>query len=222
MDPEAVVVQGVGGLYIGFARHGIDEDPRVVCAIGLWATGRRLKSPMRHMLVLPRECTRRDHAEACITLTPYPTTTYAITCASMIEWRCAAITTLEDLLFTQLKMAETLWELQMETEEIWILICPDATALWHTSVTKIGVFVNCWASRVSAAWHSHKRLMWACMNGPDDAAWLHAFYEDAGLNAQAIQLQEICTFRVKNQAKKFQCRLMMVTNGRGKVLVGLP
>ena len=72
-----------------------------------------------------------------------------------------------------------------------------------------------------AAGDIHKWVMWACMDGPDDAAWLQALDEDAGLNAQIIHLQENCTFRVKNQTKKFQCKLtgdgklMMVTNGVG-------
>ena len=50
----------------------------------------------------------------------------------------------------------------------------------------------------------------------------------AGLNAQIIHLQESCTFRVKNQTKKFQCKvtgdgkLMMVTNGGGKCWCGCP
>ena len=110
------------------------------------------------------------------------------------------------------------------------MICPDATALWHTSVTKIEVFVNCLASGFSTAGDIHKWVMWACTDGPDDAAWLQALDEDAGLNAQIIHLQESCTFRVKNETKKFQCKLtadgklMMVTNGGGGggVLVGLP
>ena len=41
------------------------------------------------------------------------------------------------------------------------------------------------------------------MDGPDDAAWLQALDADAGLNAQIIHLQESCTFRVKNETKKF-------------------
>ena len=135
-----------GGLYIRFAGHDDDEDPRVVRAIALWATGRRLKLSIRQMLALPRECTRRDLAEARTRLTPYSTTTYAINGPNMIERRCAATATLEDLVFTQLKVAETLGELELEIEKIWMLICPDATSLWHTSVTKIDVFVNCWAS----------------------------------------------------------------------------
>ena len=49
VDPEAVVVEGGGGLYIRFAGHDDDEDPRVVRAIGLWATGRRLKLSIRQM-----------------------------------------------------------------------------------------------------------------------------------------------------------------------------
>ena len=70
--------------------------------------------------------------------------------------------------------------------------------------------------------------MWAYMDGPDDAAWLQALDEDAGLNAQSIYLHESFTFRVKNETKKFSCKLtgdgklMMVTNGGGEVLVGLP
>ena len=59
-------------------------------AIGLWATGRRLKLSTRHMLALPRECTRRDLAEARTRLTPYSTTTYTINGFNMIERRCAA------------------------------------------------------------------------------------------------------------------------------------
>ena len=70
VDPETVVVEGGGGLYIRFAGHDADEDPRVVRAIGLWGTGRRLKLSMRQMLALPRECTRRDLAEARTRLTP--------------------------------------------------------------------------------------------------------------------------------------------------------
>ena len=35
VDPEAVVVEGGGGLYIRFAGHDDDEDPRVsFCAFG--------------------------------------------------------------------------------------------------------------------------------------------------------------------------------------------
>ena len=101
----------------------------------------------------------------------------------MIERRCAATTTLEDLV-TMLKIAETLGELQVETDKIWISICPDATALWHTSVTKIAFFVNRWASGCSAAGDIHKSVMLACMDGPDDATWLQALDEDVGLNAQ--------------------------------------
>ena len=146
----------------------------------------------------------------------------------MIERRCAATTTLRDLVFTQLKIAQTLGELQVETEKIWILTCPDATALWHTWVTKIHVIVSCWASRFSAAGDIHKWVMWTCMDGPDDAAWLRALGEDTGLNAQIIHLQENCTFRVKNETKKFQCKLtgdgklMMVTNGGGGGWWGCP
>ena len=144
VDPEAVVVEGGGGLYIRFAgQHDDDDDPRVVYAFGLWATGKILKVSIRQMLALPRECTGRDLAEARTRLPLYSTTTYTINGPNMIERRCAATTTLEDLVFTQLKMAETLGELEVETEKIWILICPDATSLWHTSVTKIDVFVNC-------------------------------------------------------------------------------
>ena len=216
-------------MYIRFAGHDIDDDPRVVRVIGLWASGRRLKLSIWQMLALPRECTRRDLAQAHTRLTPYSTTTYAISGANMIERRCAATTTLEHLVFAQLKIAETLGELQVELEKISIFICPDATALWHTWITKIGAFVNCWASRFSAAGHIHKWVMWASMDGPNDAAWLQALDEDAGLNAPIIQPQESCTFRVKNETKKFQCRLtgdgtvMMVMNGGGEgMLVGLP
>ena len=146
MDPEAAFVEGGGGLYIRFAGHDDDEDPRVVRAIGLWANDRRLKLSIRQMLALPRECTRRDLGEARTRLAPYSTTTYAINGPNMIERRRTATATLEDPFFTQLRIAETLGEPEVETEKIWILICPDATSLWHTLVTKMDVFVNRWAS----------------------------------------------------------------------------
>ena len=149
VDPEAIVVEGSGGLHICFAGHDDDEDPRVVRTTGLWATGRRLKLTIRQILAVPCKCTRRDLAEARTTLTPYSTTTYAINGPDMIEKRCAAMTTLESLVLTQLQIAETLGELEVDTEKIRIFICSDATALWHTSVTKMDVFVNCWASRFS-------------------------------------------------------------------------
>ena len=203
-DPEAVVAEGGVGLYICFAGHDIDEHPRVVRAIGLWATGRRLKLSIRHTWALPRECTRRDPAEARTRLTLYSTITYAINGSNIIKRRCAATSTLEHLAFTQLKIAETLGELEVESEKIWTLICPDATALLHTSVTKIHVSVNFLASRFLFAGDIHKWVMWACVDGPDDAAWLQALNEDAILNAQIIHLQESCTFRVKSESNKFQ------------------
>ena len=95
-----------------------------------------------------------------------------------------------------------------------------------THQSLIDVFVNCWASRFSAAGDIPKWVMWVCMDGPDDAAWLQALDEDAGLNAQILHLQESCTFRVKNETKKFQCKLtgdgklIMVTNGGGGGSVG--
>ena len=70
-------------------------------------------------------------------------------------------------------------------------------------------------------------MMWGCMNGPDDVAWLHALDEDARMNAQIIHLQERCTFRVNHKSKKFPCKLtgdgklVMVTNRWGEVLLGL-
>ena len=115
-----------------------------------WATGTRLKLSIRQLLALPRECTRRDLADARTALTPYCTTTYAINGPNMIERQCAATATLEDLLFAQLKIAETLGELEVETQKIWIFICPDATSLWHTSITTIDVCVNCGASGFSS------------------------------------------------------------------------
>ena len=76
-NPEAVIVEGGGGLYIRFAGQQDDEDPRVVRGIGLWATDRGLELSIRLMLALLRKCTRRDVAEARTRLAQYSTTTYA-------------------------------------------------------------------------------------------------------------------------------------------------
>ena len=72
VDPESVFVEGGGGWNIRFAGHHDDEDPCVVRAIGMWATNRKWKLSIRQMLALPRECTRRDLAEARTRLTPTP------------------------------------------------------------------------------------------------------------------------------------------------------
>ena len=76
------------------------------------------------MLAVPRECTRRDLAKARTRLTPYSTTTYAINGPDMIERRCAATTTLEDPVFTQLKLAETLGELEVELRSFGFKYAP--------------------------------------------------------------------------------------------------
>ena len=71
-------------------------------------------------------------------------------------------------------------------------------------------------------------MMWVCMDGPDDVAWLRALDEDVGLNPQIIHLQENCTFCVNNRSNKFQCKLtrdgepMMVMNGAGICWWGCP
>ena len=140
----------------------------------------------------------------------------------MVEWQCILITTFEDLVFTHLKIADTLGELQVDTEKIRGLMCFDARALWHTSITNIDVFVNCRASGFFVARDIHIWVMWACMEGPDDAAWLKVLDEDVCLNAQITHLQESCTFRADNRCKNFQYKLtgdgklMMVTNGGEK------
>ena len=78
-------------------------------------------------------------------LTQHSTRTYAINVPNMVEWRCAATTTLEVLVFAQLKMAGTPGELQAEAEKIWVPICPGATALWHTCFCKLpGLRVFCY------------------------------------------------------------------------------
>ena len=96
----------------------------------------------------------------------------------------------------------------------------------HIIVAHIGhsdrFFVNCKASMFSPTGDTHKWVMWVCMDGRDDTAWLKALDEDAGLNAQIIDLQENCAFRVNNEWRKFQCKLtrdgklIMVTNGGRK------
>ena len=70
VHPETIVVEGGAVLYIRFAGHDDDEDPRVVRAIRLWATGRRPTLSIRQMLAFPRKRTRRDLAEARTRLTP--------------------------------------------------------------------------------------------------------------------------------------------------------
>ena len=142
VDAEAVVIEGGGGLHIYFARHHDNDEPHVVCAIGLLASGRRWKLPIRQMLALPRECMCRHLADARARLTPYSTTPYAINGSDMVERRSAVTTTLEHLFFTHLKIGDTLRELQVDTEKSWVLICCDATALWDTLSTRIGFFVN--------------------------------------------------------------------------------
>ena len=76
----------------------------------------------------------------------------------------------------------------METERIWVSVCPDAMAFVHTWVTKIYLFVNYWGSGFFAARDIHEWLMWLCLDDPNDVAWRQALDEDAGLNTQIIHL----------------------------------
>ena len=130
----------------------------------------------------------------------------------MVEWRCAGTMSLEDLVFTQLKIAHTIGDLQVESQKMGLLICRNVTTLWHTSVTKIDVFVNCGASGLFAAADIDRWVMWACLAGHDHVAWLQGLDEDAGLNAQTINRPESRRLGVNNRSKNFQCNL---TVGRG-------
>ena len=116
----------------------------------------------------------------------------------------------------------------MTTKRIWVVICPDATPLWRTSVTNSEVFVHSWGEGIQAANDIHRWAMWFCLDGLHDAGCLVSSCLDleAKFSEQVRHVQSECRYYIEGVWKEFECILtgdgkhMSVTNGGGKCWEG--
>ena len=154
------------------------------------------------MYELPRDCTREDLDRAWAALTPYSATTWVLSGGGLHQ-RSAATHKHEDVVYAQLRLARKAEYLTVATQKIWVVICPDATPLWRTSVAKCDTFVHCWGDGIRAASDIHRWAMWFCPDGPDDGACLVTIDLEAKLSEQVHHLQSECTYYFEGVRKEF-------------------
>ena len=138
------------------------------------------------MYKLPRDSTREDLDRARAALTPYAATRWVLSGRGLHQ-RSAATHTLQDVVYTQLRLAREAEYLRVITQKIWVVICP--APLWRTLVTKCDVFVHYWGDGIRAASDIHRWAMWFFLDGPDDAACLVTIDLEAKLSEQVHHLQ---------------------------------
>ena len=134
------------------------------------------------------------------------------------------MTQLQDVVVNQVQLAIAEGNFKHNGTEkcMWVVVVPDATPLWKTSVSKADVFVHVWGEGVKAAGHIARWAMWWCMDGPDDAGCLLAIDDIAKLNEQVVALQRDTTVFIDGESWRFVVflsgdgKLMAVTNGGGK------
>ena len=129
--------------------------------------------------------------------------------------RSAAVTQLKDVVVNQVQLAiaEGNFEHNGIKNFIWVVVVPDATPLWKTSVSKADMFVHVLGEGVKAAW---------CMDGPDDAGCLLTIDDIGKLNEQVVALQRDTTVFIDGESWRFVVFLsgdgksLAITNGGGK------
>ena len=70
------------------------------------------------------------------------------------------------------------------TNKIRVLVCADATPLWHAATTRCNVFVGVWPGRAARAGNPNNWAVWWIMEGSDDRGRLCVMDHEAWLNAQ--------------------------------------
>ena len=194
-------------------------------AIGVWKWVSRLRSSRSQMYKRPRDCTREHLDCARTALTLYSARTWVLSGGGLHQ-QSAATHTLEDVVYARLPLAREAEDLRMSTQKIWAVICPDATTLWRTSVTKCDVFLHYWGDGIQAASDINCWAMWFSLNRPDDGCCLVTIDLEAKLSEQVHHLQSECTYYRQGVRKDFECifmcdgNLMSVTNGGGKYWEG--
>ena len=104
-----------------------------------------------------------------------------------------------------------------------MVVVPNATPLWKTSVSKGDIFVHVLREGVKVAGRIACWAIWWCMHGPYDAGCLLPLDDIGQMNEQVIALQRDTTMLIDGEWVRFVSflpgdgHLMAVTNGRGKL-----
>ena len=130
-----------------------------------------------------------------------------------ISKQSAGITSLLDVVTTQISLAEHCGVLDVATSPIWVIVCPDATPLRRTSATRYDVFVDCWGD-IDAASDPRRWVTWWALDGPEDAGCLRGMDRCGGFNNEVKVLQEECDVLVNGVTHRFHVSL----TGDGKLM----
>ena len=224
MEDTPPAQETADGLLVRNKADAEGEDSHAYrAAIRVWKYALDSNLSIRQTLRLPRQCTQRDLADTRTRLTRYTAETLTVSGGSMHQ-RSTAVTQLQDVVVNQVQLAIAEGNFKHNGTEkcMWVVVVPDATPLWKTSVSKADVFVHVWGEGVKAAGHIARWAMWWCMDGPDDAGCLLAIDDIAKLNEQVVALQRDTTVFIDGESWRFVVflsgdgKLMAVTNGGGK------
>ena len=192
-----------------------EEDSASREAVRVWDLARRMGLSVRDTYKMARMCRRKELDLTRARLTPYNATTHRVTAANMPQ-RSAAVASLVAVVREQVRLAIACNVLARHNPHIWVIICPDATPLWHTSATKCDIFVHLWGGAeggVQAAGNPARWVMWWALDGPDDSHCLRAMDMAVDLNS-AISALEDEDLMVGGERAQFLCFL----TGYGKAM----
>ena len=162
---------------------------------------RSMQLSLRQMLKMPRLCTRATLDRVRGDLTPYKANPCVVQGAS-ISKRSAGMTSLFDVVTTQISLVEQCGILDVATPPIQVILCRDATTLWRTSATRCDIFVDSWGD-INAATDPRRWVTWWALDGSDDAGCLRGMDRCAGLSDQVKALQEQCDVLVNGLTQRF-------------------
>ena len=146
VEDTPLVQETVDGLFVRSKTDAEGEDSHAYrAAIRVWKYALDSNLSIRQTLWLPRQCTQRDLADTRTQLTRYTAETLTVSGGSMHQ-RSAAVTQLKDVVVNQVELATAEGNFKHNGTEkcIWVVVVPDATPLWKTSVSKADVFVHVW------------------------------------------------------------------------------
>ena len=87
----------------------------------------------------------------------------------MVSRRFAAVCPLLEVVQSQLTLGRACSTFNIPgKDQLLIIICADATPLWHTSATKCDIHVTVWSEGVAAASDVRRLATWWACDGPDD------------------------------------------------------
>ena len=224
VEDTPLVQETVDGLFVRSKADAEGEDSHAYRAvIRVWKYALDSNLSIRQTLRSPRQCTQRDLADTRTRLTRHTAETLTVSGGSMHQ-TSAAVTQLKEVVVNQVQLAIAGGDFKHNGSEkcIWVVVVPDATPLWKTSVSKADVFAHVWGEGVKAAGHMARWAMWWCLDGPDDAGCLLAIDDIGKLNEQVVALQRDTTMFIVGESRRFVVfpsgdgKSMALTNGGGK------